>query len=64
MFAEIRRRNRGFPLFYRLRGRSRFQPPKIIGGVLRFIGRHTLEIYAVSLAASEILVWFVPSLEP
>jgi len=47
-----------------VRGRSRFQPPKMIAGVLRFIGRHTLEIYAISLAASEIIVWFVPSLEP
>ena len=47
-----------------VRGRSRFQPPEMIAGVLRFIGRHTLEIYAISLAASEIIVWFVPSLEP
>ena len=47
-----------------VRGRSRFQPPKVISAILRFIGRHTLEIYAVSLAASEIIVWFVPSLEP
>ena len=30
-----------------LRGRSRFQPPEKIAGVLRFIGRHTLEIYAI-----------------
>ena len=47
-----------------VRGRSRFQPPEMIAGVLRFIGRHTLEIYAISLAAFEIIVWFVPSLEP
>jgi len=47
-----------------VRGRSRFQPPEMIAGVLRFIGRHTLEIYAISLAASEIIVWLVPSLEP
>jgi hypothetical protein len=36
----------------------------MIAGILGFIGRHTLEIYAISLAASEIIVWFVPSLEP
>jgi uncharacterized membrane protein YcfT len=47
-----------------VRGRSRFQPPEMIAGLLRFIGRHTLEIYAISLAAFEIIVWFVPSLEP
>src|SRR4029453_16162532 len=47
-----------------LRGRSRFQPPEMIAGALRFIGRHTLEIYAIQLAASEIIIWFVPSLAP
>jgi len=47
-----------------LRGRSRFQPPETIANALRFIGRHTLEIYAIQLAASEIIVWFVPSLAP
>jgi len=47
-----------------LRGRSRFQPPEMIADALRFIGRHTLEIYAIQLAASEIIVWFVPSLAP
>jgi len=47
-----------------LRGRSRFQPPEKIAVALRFIGRHTLEIYAIQLAASEIIVWFVPSLAP
>jgi peptidoglycan/LPS O-acetylase OafA/YrhL len=47
-----------------LRGPSRFQPPEKIAGPLRFIGRHTLEIYALSLAASEIIVLLVPSLEP
>jgi peptidoglycan/LPS O-acetylase OafA/YrhL len=45
-----------------LRGRSRFQPPEKIASALRFIGRHTLEIYAIQLAASEIIVWLVPSL--
>jgi hypothetical protein len=47
-----------------VRGRSRFQPPEMIAGLLCFIGRHTLEIYAISLAAFEIIVWFVSSLEP
>jgi peptidoglycan/LPS O-acetylase OafA/YrhL len=47
-----------------LRGSSRFQPPEMIADALRFIGRHTLEIYAIQLAASEIIVWFVPSLAP
>jgi len=47
-----------------LRGPSRFQPPEKIAGALRFIGRHTLEIYAIQLAASEIIVWFVPRLAP
>ena len=39
-----------------LRGPSRIQPPEAIAGVLRFIGRHTLEIYAIQLAGSELLV--------
>ncbi len=47
-----------------LRGPSRIQPPEAIGGVLRFIGRHTLEIYAIQLAGSELLVKLVPDLAP
>jgi hypothetical protein len=46
------------------RGASRIQPPEAIAATLRFIGRHTLEIYAIQLAASELLVKFVPSLAP
>jgi hypothetical protein len=46
------------------RGPSRIQPPEIIAGILRFIGRHTLEIYAVQLAGSELLVKLVPDLAP
>ena len=38
------------------RGPSRIQPPEAIAGPLRFIGRRTLEIYAVQLAGSELLV--------
>jgi TraX protein len=47
-----------------LRGPSRIQPPKVIAGALRFIGRHTLEIYAIQLAGSELLVKLVPDLAP
>jgi TraX protein len=47
-----------------LRGPSRIQPPEPIAGTLRFIGRHTLEIYAIQLAGSELLVKFVPGLAP
>jgi peptidoglycan/LPS O-acetylase OafA/YrhL len=39
-----------------LRGASRIQPPKLIAGVLGFIGRHTLGIYAIELAAFELIV--------
>ena len=38
------------------RGESRIQPPEPIAGTLRFVGRHTLEIYAIQLAGSELLV--------
>ncbi|MDW6023715.1 TraX family protein [Mesorhizobium sp. BAC0120] len=47
-----------------VRGKSRFQPPEKIAGILRFIGRHTLEIYAIQLAGSELLVGLVPDLSP
>jgi TraX protein len=46
------------------RGPSRIQPPQAMAGVLRFIGRHTLEIYAIQLAGSELLVKLVPDLAP
>jgi peptidoglycan/LPS O-acetylase OafA/YrhL len=46
------------------RGESRIQPPEAIAGALRFIGRHTLEIYAIQLAGSELLVKLVPGLAP
>jgi peptidoglycan/LPS O-acetylase OafA/YrhL len=46
------------------RGPSRIQPPERIAGVLRFIGRHTLETYAIQLAGSELLVKFIPDLAP
>ena len=44
------------------RGPSRIQPPEAVAGVLRFIGRHTLEIYAIQLAGSELAVKFFPDL--
>src|SRR5271170_5883652 len=47
-----------------LRGPSRIQPPEAIAGALRFVGRRTLEIYAIQLAGSELLVRLVPDLAP
>ena len=47
-----------------LRGPSRIQPPEAIAATLRFIGRHTLEIYAIQLAGSELLVNLLPDLAP
>ena len=46
------------------RGPSRVQPPEPVAGALRFVGRHTLEIYAIQLAASELIVKLVPGLAP
>jgi hypothetical protein len=51
-------------LFLFLRGPSRIQPPRAIAATLHFIGRHTLEIYAIQLAGSELLIKFVPALAP
>jgi hypothetical protein len=46
------------------RGPSRIQPPEFVAGALRYIGRHTLEIYAVQLAGSELIVKLLPHLAP
>jgi peptidoglycan/LPS O-acetylase OafA/YrhL len=46
------------------RGPSRIQPPEVIARPLRFIGRRTLEIYAVQLGGSELLVKLFPGLAP
>jgi peptidoglycan/LPS O-acetylase OafA/YrhL len=46
------------------RGESRIQPPAKLARVLRFIGRHTLEIYAIQLAGSELIVKLAPELAP
>jgi hypothetical protein len=45
-----------------LRGPSRIQPPQPIVSTLHFIGRHTLEIYAIQLAGFELIIKFIPSL--
>ena len=47
-----------------LRGPSRIQPPEPITGALRFMGRHTLEIYAIQLAGLELIIKLVPDLAP
>jgi non-ribosomal peptide synthetase-like protein len=39
-----------------LRGPTRWQPPRLIANALGFIGRHTLEIYAIELAGFELIV--------
>jgi hypothetical protein len=44
------------------RGPSSIQPPEMVAGMLRFIGRHTLEIYAAQLAASELIIKMAPGL--
>jgi len=44
------------------RGLSRIQPPKPIARSLHFIGWHTLEIYVIQLAGSELIIKFLPSL--
>lgn len=44
------------------RGPSRFQPPRPIACSLRWLGRHTLEIYVIQLAGSELIINLVPGL--
>jgi hypothetical protein len=51
-------------LFLFLRGPSRIQPREITAGALRFIGRHTLEIYAIELAGAELLVKLIDRIPP
>ena len=46
------------------RGPSRIQPPEAMAGAVRFIGRHTLEIYAIQLAGSVLMLKLVPDLAP
>jgi peptidoglycan/LPS O-acetylase OafA/YrhL len=47
-----------------LRGQSHIQPPEPTARALRFIGRHTLEIYAIQLASFELIIKLVPDLGP
>ena len=51
-------------LYIFARGPSRLQPPEPVAGFLRFMGRHTLEIYAIQLAGSELIIGFLPDLSP
>jgi hypothetical protein len=44
------------------RGPSRIQPPQPIAGTLRFIGRYTLELYAIELAGFELIIKLLPDL--
>ena len=46
------------------RGPSRIQPPQSITRILHFIGRRTLEIYAIQLAGFELLTKLMPNLAP
>jgi hypothetical protein len=47
-----------------VRGPSRIRPPESIACALRFIGRHTLEIYAIQLAGFELITKLLPDLGP
>jgi hypothetical protein len=49
-------------LFIFVRGPSRLQPPEPFARILRFLGRHTLEIYVIQLAGSEIIINVFPDL--
>lgn len=42
-------------------GPSRFQPPRPMADALCFMGRHTLEIYAIQLAGSELIIGIFPA---
>jgi surface polysaccharide O-acyltransferase-like enzyme len=46
-------------LCFFLRGATRFQPPKFVADTLGFIGRHTLEIYAIELAGFQLIAKLV-----
>ena len=46
------------------RGPSSIQPSKPLSAVLHFVGRRTLEIYAIQLAASELVIKLLPDLAP
>ena len=44
------------------RGPSRIQPAQSITSALHFIGRHTLEIYAIQLAGFELIILLIPQI--
>jgi hypothetical protein len=44
------------------RGPSRIQPSEPIAIAMRFVGRHTLEIYAIQLAGFELIILLMPGL--
>jgi peptidoglycan/LPS O-acetylase OafA/YrhL len=44
------------------RGPSLIQPKEPLAGVLRFVGQHTLEIYAIQLAGYELIIMLLPDL--
>lgn len=45
-----------------MRGPSHVQPPQPIAISLKWLGRHTLEIYVIQLAGSELIINLVPGL--
>ncbi|PHP64726.1 hypothetical protein CSC94_22905 [Zhengella mangrovi] len=51
-------------LYLYRRGPSALQPPVPASSVLRFVGRHTFDLYVLQLLASEALVALVPGLAP
>jgi peptidoglycan/LPS O-acetylase OafA/YrhL len=53
-----------FCLYQFQRGPSQIQPPEPMASLLRFIGRRTLEIYAVQLAGFELVIKLFPGLAP
>jgi len=44
------------------RGENHIQPSGSMANVLRFIGRHTLEVYTIQLAGSELIVRIFPDI--
>ena len=51
-----------FSLCLYARGPSLIQPPRLPASILRFVGRHTLEIYAIQLGGSELVAKLIPDI--
>lgn len=51
-------------LYWFWRGPSPIQPPAKMAQALHYMGTHTLEIYAIQLAGSELLIHWLPDLAP